>query len=296
MNMSYSELHCHSYYSFHDGASSLEELMVRTKELGYHAIAITDHDNLCGVMSFAQLAGSLGMHGIIGAEVTLKGGFHLTLLAKDRRGYGNLCHLITAARASGKRNQPELLPELMPEHAIGLVALSGCPQGELARLIDQERFDEAKGLVRRYLEWFGSGNYYIELQHNFVYGATERNRRLAALAGETDVPVVATGNVHYHVQERHRLQDCLVAIRHNQSLEETHRKRRPNSEFYLRSINEMESLFEEFPDALTNTLRIAESCTFDLTTGLGYAFPDYAAPDGHTPESYLEKLLRLHHS
>jgi error-prone DNA polymerase len=108
--MPYAELHCHSYYSFHDGASSLEELMLRSGDLGYRALAVTDHDNLCGAMRFAQLAKSLDIHGITGAEVTLEGGFHLTLLAKDRRGYQNLCRLITTSHASGERNHPARLP------------------------------------------------------------------------------------------------------------------------------------------------------------------------------------------
>ena len=161
--MDYAELHCHSYYSFHDGASSLEELMVRAKELGYRALAITDHDNLCGAMRFAQLAKSLELHGIIGAEITLKNGHHLTLLAKDRHGYANICRLITTAHASGERNEPVLPPEVLPEHAEGMVVLSGCQHGELAQLVSQERFVEAKGLIRKYLEWLGD-NYYIELQ------------------------------------------------------------------------------------------------------------------------------------
>ena len=131
----YAELHCHSYYSFHDGASSLEELLLRAKELGYQALALTDHNNLCGAMRFAQLARSLEIQGITGAEITLKGGYHLTLLAKDRTGYRNLCRLITAAHHSGERNEPELPPELLPEHAAGLICLSGCPQGELAQLV-----------------------------------------------------------------------------------------------------------------------------------------------------------------
>src|SRR4030042_6468072 len=114
--MSYAELHCHSYYSFHNGASSLEELMVRAKDLGYRALAVTEHDNLCGAMCFAQLAKSLEMHGTIGAEVTLENGFHLTLLAKDRQGYSNLCRLITAAHASGERNAPALPIGLLKEH------------------------------------------------------------------------------------------------------------------------------------------------------------------------------------
>jgi error-prone DNA polymerase len=288
--MNYAELHCHSYYSFHDGASSLEELMLRAKELGYRALAITDHDNLCGVMRFAQLARSLEMQGIIGAEVTLTGGHHLTLLAKDRQGYRNLCRLITAAHASGERNAPELPPELLPEHASGLIALSGCPRGELAQLLAKPHSAGAKNLIRQYLDWFGTENYYLELQQNLAFGDTARNISLLKLAQETGARVAATGNVHYHVCERHQLQDCLVAIKNCKSLEETHRERRPNSEFYLRPQQELESLFRDCPDALTNTIEIAERCTLDLTQDLSYAFPDYPAPEGHTPQSYLEKL------
>jgi len=288
--MSYVELHCHSYYSFHDGASSLEELLTRAKELGYNALALTDHDNLCGAMRFAQLTHSLEMQGIIGAEITLKGGYHLTLLAKNRTGYRNLCRLITAAYNSGERNAPELPPEMLAEHTAGLIALSGCPKGELAQLLIRSHIPEARNLVRRYLEWFGSDNYYLELQQNLVYGDTERNRKLLSIAKETDTRVIATGNVHYHLRERHQLQNCLVAIKHCKSLEESHRVRRPNSEFYLRSEQELKSLFQEYPKALTNTLEIAGQCTLDLTKDIGYIFPEYPAPDGDTPDSYLEKL------
>ena len=288
--MDYAELHCHSYYSFHDGASSLEELLSRARELGYRALAITDHDNLCGAMRFAQVSRSLEMRGIIGAEITLEGGYHLTLLARDRQGYRNLCRLITAAHASGERNNPELPSGLLPEHAPGMIALSGCPAGELSQMVAQECFQEARSLVYKYMDWFGRDNYYIELQQNLIFGDTERNRELVRLARETGAGVVATGNVHYHIRERHQLQDCLVAIRHCKSLEETHRERRPNSEFYLRSQSELESFLRECPDALTNTVKIAERCSLDLTRDLSYAFPDYMAPEGYTPESYLEKL------
>ncbi|MGD0794109.1 MAG: DNA polymerase III subunit alpha [Dehalococcoidales bacterium] len=290
--MDYAELHCHSYYSFHDGASSLEELMVRAKDLGYRALAVTDHDNLCGAMCYAQLARSLKMQAITGAEITLKGGYHLTLLAKDRQGYRNLCRLITAAHASGERNSPGLPPELLPEHAAGLIALSGCPQGELAQFVVKVRYNEARKLAGQYLDWFGAENYYIELQHNLAPGDSERNKRLLALAQETGIKVVATGNVHYHVRERHQLQDCLVAIKNCKSLEETHRERRPNSEYYLRPPQELEFIFKECPEALQNTVEIAGRCTFDLTKDLDYVFPDYPAPEGYTPESYLEKLCR----
>ena len=289
--MPYAELHCHSYYSFHDGASSLEELIVRANELGYNALAIADHDNLCGAMRLARLSSSLGIHGIIGAEITLKGGYHLTLLVKNRQGYANLCRLITAAHGSGERNQPELPPELLSEYATGLIVLSGCPKGELTKMIDREQYAEAMALVRQYCKWFGD-DYYIELQHNMVYGDTERNRRLANLSKENGIPLVATGNIHYHMRQRHRLQDCLVAIGCNKSLEETHRERRPNSEFYLRPMEEVYKIFEDYPEALANTVKIAERCTFDLTRDLSYAFPDYPAPEGQTPEGYLENLCR----
>jgi error-prone DNA polymerase len=286
----YAELHCHSYYSFHDGASSLEELTVRAKDLGYRALAITDHDNLCGAMGFAQLAKSLEMHGITGAEVTLEGGFHLTLLAKDGEGYKNLCRLITAAQNSGERNDPSLPHGLLAEHAKGLIALSGCPKGELGQLVSKSQLPEAKSLVKKYLDWFGADNYYIELQQNLAHGDTARNTALLKLAEETGAKVVATGNVHYHVRERHRLQDCLVAVKNCKSLEETHRERRPNSEYYLRSADELQVLFKDYPEALENTLKIAERCILDLTKDLSYIFPDYPTPEGYTPQSYLEKL------
>jgi error-prone DNA polymerase len=253
-------------------------------------MALTDHNNLCGAMRFAQLTRSLGMQGITGAEITMAGGHHLTLLVKDRQGYRNLCHLLTAAHNCGERNEPELAPELLKEHAEGLIALSGCPKGELAQLVNDLHFPEARQLIKQYLDLFGRENYYIELQHNLVFGDSERNERLLALAKEMGVRVVATGNVHYHVRERHQLQDCMVAIKHCKSLEETHRERRANSEFYLRSVAELEALFKNCPEAITNTIEIARRCTLDLTKDLGYTFPDYRAPDGHTPDSYLEKL------
>ena len=211
-------------------------------------------------------------------------------MAKDGEGYKNLCRLITAAHNSGERNDPALPPNLLKEHAAGLIALSGCPKGELAQLVAKNRLAEAKSLIRQYLEWFGLDNYYIELQQNLAFGDTARNIALLKLAKETGAQVVATGNVHYHVRERHQLQDCLVAVKNCQSLEETHRERRPNSEYYLRPVEELESLFRDCPEALENTVKIAEQCTLDLTRDLGYIFPDYPTPEGFTPQTYLEKL------
>ena len=292
MTAAYSELHCHSNYSFQEGASFIGELLARAKVLGYPALALTDHDNLCGAMEFAQAATGLGIQPITGAEVTLKDGSHLTFLAETWKGYSNLCQLITLSRIGEYRRDPHLDPKHLSSHAEGLILLTGCRKGRVPSLVADEKWKEAEATAKEYLEWFGPVNVFMELQQNLVYGDTRRNRRLFHLARKLGIGVVATNNVHYHIPERHRLQDSLVAIHHNKTLEETHRERRPNAHFYLKSPAEMESLFEGIPEALENSTRIAERCTFDLTRNLGYEFPDYPVPDGHTPQSYLEKICR----
>jgi error-prone DNA polymerase len=286
----YVELHCHSNFSFQEGASSTGELLSRAKELDYRALAITNHDNLCDAMEFAKTARSLNIQPIIGCEVTLQGGFHLTLLAKTREGYANLCRLVSAAHIFGDRRAPNLDPRLLKEHAKGLILLTGCSKGEVPDLARQGDLSGARKRLGEYLDQFGLENTFLELQQNLVYGDTKRNRRLVELGKEVGVSIVVTNNVHYHIRERHHLQDCLVAIQHNKSLEESHRERRANSEFFLKSAHEIDSLFGELPDALTNTLRIAERCTFDLSRDLGYSFPDHPVPQGFTADSYLEDL------
>ena len=292
MSTPYAELHCHSSYSFQEGASSISDLLVRARELEYTALALTDHDNLCGAMEFAQAAKSLGVQAITGAELTLMGGSHLTLLAATQVGYSNLCRLISYAHISTDRRSPELNPKYIPDHSDGLVLLTGCRKGRVPRLLVEERYDEAEEILRQYLEWFGTSNVYVELQQNLVQGDTQRNRRLIELSRNLCVGVVATNNVHYHIPERHRLQDALVAIKNNKSLEEAHLERRPNGHFYLKHPDEMEALFESCPEAIENTLRIADRCTFDLTRNLNYRFPDYPVPDGFTPQTYLEHMCR----
>ncbi|MFB3053390.1 MAG: PHP domain-containing protein, partial [Dehalococcoidia bacterium] len=289
-NKLYAELHCHTNYSFQEGASSIGDLLVRAEALGYPALAITDHDNLCGAMEFAQTARDLSVRAIIGAEVTLQGGAHLTLLAETQKGYSNISNLLSRAYTDGDRRDPQLDPEHIPQHTEGVILLTGCRSGQLSDLVTQGRSQEAEGLLRSYIEWFGAKNVLVELQQNLVYGDTGRNRRLIDLGKRMGVGVVATNNVHYHAPDRHRLQDALVAIRHNKTLEETHRERRPNGEFYLKSHAQMAALFDGCPEAIENTVRLAERCGFDLTKDLGYRFPDYPVPDGHTPQTYLRQL------
>ena len=288
----YVELHCHSNYSFKEGASSLEELLMRAVELGYPALALTDHDNLCGAMEFSRIANSLGVRPITGAEVTMSDGSHLTLLAETRQGYSNLCNLVTHSRmgVEGDRLDPRLDHRLLAEHSEGLILLTGCSRGRVPRYVTDARGGDAEAELRSYLEWFGTDNVFVELQQNLARGDTQRNRQLVRLAHGLGVDVVSTNNVHYHVPERHRLQDALVAIQHNKTLEETHRERRPNANFYLKSPARMAALFQELPEAIHSTTRIAQRCAFNLRTDLGYRLPQHDVPPGHTPQSYLEEV------
>jgi error-prone DNA polymerase len=286
----YVELHAHSNFSFLEGASHVEEMVLRALELGYGALALTDHDGLHGAMEFAQCARAWGLKPITGAEITLANGGHLTLLCESQRGYANLCRILTHAHLDHERGKPCVEPQVLAQHAEGLIALSGCRKGEIASLIASGRHREAEQVAERYLRMFGRESFFIELQNNLVHGDVRRNRTLAELAGHLGLGVVATGNVHYHVRERHRLQDVLVAIKNRATLDGSHRERRENSEYYLRTPDEMTALFAEFPGAIANTQRIAERMGFDLTRDLDYRFPEYPVPEGETQESFLRKL------
>ena len=305
----YVELHLHTAFSFLDGASLPEEIIGQATDLGYQALAITDHDGLHGAMEFARAARAAGITPITGAELTLTDGSHLTLLAETVTGYSNLSRLITAAyagpnilaesgpasfsppRAVWKKDEerrPRLDPLLLAEHAQGLILLTGCRRGALSRLVDDGRWSDAHHLLDRYVEWFGSANVTVELQHNLVFGDTHRVAALSRLATDAGLRTVATGNVHYHRQERRRLQDVLVAIRHRTTLDGCHRERLANAEFFLRSPEEMAARFASHPEAVRNTRVLAERCaSFDLTRDLAYLFPRYPTPPGQTPDDLL---------
>lgn len=284
------ELHLHTNYSFQDGASTIGELVGRAAVLGYQSLAITDHDNLIGSVEFAKACRDTGIQPIIGCEVTLTSGYHLTLLSESRHGYSNLCWLVSQAYQQSRRN-PSLEPVLLDEHAEGLIALSGCRRGEVPSLVQEGRFSEAMAVAKQYRNLFGAENYFVELQQHYDKGDQCRMQRLVDLALRCEIGVVVTGNVHYHVRERHRLQDCLVAMKHKQSLNTSHQERRPNSEFALMTSQDLIERFSQYPEAIQNTVRIAKRCeSFDLTQHLGYEFPLYDAPKGYTSQGWLEEL------
>jgi error-prone DNA polymerase len=283
----YVELHCHSAYSFLDGASLPDELAAAAAEHGYAALALTDHDGLHGAMELATTIKDceLELRPIVGAELTLEDGSHLTLLCATRTGYSNLCRLITIAHA-GTRPRPgrEPLPPAtayadLERHAEGLICLSGCAgHGAVARAVEEGRHAEAAAAARRLLAIFGRDDLRIELQRPFARHDRRRNRLLAELAQRLGVPCVATGNVHAHERARTALQDALVAVRLRRTLDECEAQRRGNSSHALAAPAAMAARFADHPDAVAETLRIAERIEFDLRDNLDYRYPRHGDP------------------
>src|SRR3954467_14930765 len=277
--MGYVELHAHSAYSFLDGASQPEELAARAVELGYTALALTDHDGVYGSLEFAHAAKHFGVRPITGAEVTLEGGAHVTLLVEDARGYANLCRLLTAAHAHTRDNTtrepmpPALDQALLEELNEGLVCLSGCARDGLGA-----RDPTAAARLARA---FGRDRFYVELQRPYERGDARRNAHLRDLAASLGVRKVATGDVHAHDRRRAALQDVLVAVRCRTSLEGCEQERRGNHESVLLSPEEMRDRFRDDLDAVHETTELTGRLEFDLTEELGYRYPDFS--DGEEP-------------
>lgn len=289
----YAELHCHSAFSFLNGASLPEALILEAQRLGYPAVALTDHNGVYGSMAFAQQATHAGLQAIIGAEVTLLDGSHVTLLAETPQGYASLCRLLTACHLGREdRRDPRLDFALLEAQHEGLIVLSGGRTGLLPQALRESRHD-ARRLAERCRAVFGRERFFVELQRNAVRGDRDLTRALADLADETGLAVVATGDVRYHRRERHRLHDVLTAIRHHSTLDGSHAARMPNSEFFLRPPETVARVFRDRPDAVLNTLAIAERCqAFDLTRDLGYSFPDFRGADRRPAPHALAELCR----
>lgn len=283
------ELHCHTNYSMLDGASHPEELLDRALELGMDALAVTDHDGLYGVVRFWRAATERGIRPIIGAELTLEEGHHIVLLAQNMRGYTSLCHLISHAQLRGSKGHPLLDKDTLAEHTEGLICLSGCVQGEIGAHLLKGNRDAALAAGEYYRDTFGTEDFYVELQRHLLSYDRDLNRRLAELSRELGVQCVVTNDVHYARREGHRLQDVLVCIRHTATLDESAHLRRPNSEYYLKSMKEMKLLFSDYPEALANARRIADRCYLDLDL-TEHRLPTFPVPEEETPFSYLYEL------
>jgi error-prone DNA polymerase len=312
--VSYVELHCHSAYSFLDGASHPIELAAAAAEQGHEALALTDHDGLHGAMEMAQALKPLGVRPITGAELTLDDGRHVTLLCETREGYTNLCRLITAAhwhtrrwaregwQEGGRRQdpldgEPSISLTDLERHTDGLVCLSGCAgNGAVASRIEAGDHPDAAAVARRLLAAFGPDRFRIELQRPYWRHDRRRNKLLSELAERLGVPCVATGNVHVHARDRIPLQDAMVAVRLGATLDETEPRRRGNSSHVLAPPERMVGRFEKA--AVEESGRLAERLTFDLTEDLGYRYPGSEDPDadGRLAELCRERLAERYGS
>jgi error-prone DNA polymerase len=285
----YVELHAHSSYSFLDGASLPEELAVAAAELGYPALALTDHDGVYGSLEFAHAAKHFGVRPITGAELTLADRSHVTVLVETPKGYANLCRLITEAHAHTRRpgresqppGEPALEQALLEQLNEGLVCLSGCARHGLA----VRNPNAAAGLARA----FGRDRFFVELQRPFERGDARRNALLRDLAANLGVSTVATGDVHAHHLRRAPLQDALVAIRNRTSLAGCERERRGNHESVLLPPGDQLDRFPDDRAAVARTAELADRLTFDLTEELGYRYPDFS----DTPEPAIVQLAHV---
>ncbi len=286
----YVELHCHSYFSLLGGASSPEKLVERAAELGYRALALTDHDGLYGAVRFWRAAGERGIKPIIGAELTLAEGQHLTLLAETQRGYANLSRLISIGQLAGQKGQPRLTLDTVAAHTNGLLCLSGCRKGVVAsRLLAKDRA-AAYSTARRLREIFAH-RLWIELQRQYLPTDATLNAELVALARRLGIGCVATNNVHYAEPSGQPLYDVLTCIRQHTTLPEALAAGwlHPNSELFLKPPQEMTALFSDLPQAIRNTRQIAERCEVSLDFSK-QQLPSFPVPRGHTPLSYLRAL------
>ena len=285
-----------SWYSFMEGASSTDEMLGRAHELGYDAIALVDRNNITGALDFSEAADELGIKPITGVTLALGNEgedttLPITLIAENREGYANMCNLISFAHVGSGRIDPVLSSRYIQDRTKGLIALIGEPGSTIADLAKDGSMSRADEMIERFIGWFGKENLFIELQRHFIYGDLERNRALAILAKRNGIGLVATGGVCYHERARSRLHDVLIAIRHNLTLETSHRQRKANSHYELKSPERMEQLFREWPQAIENSRRIADRCESFNAKQINYHFPrETVPPEFVDDQEYLEHV------
>ena len=297
-------LHVHSEFSLLDGAVRLKDLVARAKELAMPAVAVTDHGTMYSCVDFYQKAVAAGVKPIFGCEVYVapqsrfdktarkdESNRHLTLLARDTAGYRNLMNLVSYAYLDGFYYRPRVDMELLKAHQGGLIALSGCLSGELSKLVLAGYIEEAKAKAGEYAALFGEDNFFIEIQDHGIPEQKEVTKALAAIAKELGLGLVATNDVHYLGREDSTAHDVLLCIQTGSTLEEQDRMRFSSDQFYLKTAEEMGEVFPDHPEALTNTLAVAERCNVELDLGRIH-LPEYDVPEGKTLDNYLEELCR----
>lgn len=295
-------LHVHTEYSLLDGANRIKELIKRTAELGMKSIAITDHGVMYGVIDFYKEAVKNGIKPILGCEVytARRSRFdkqanidsdqgHLVLLAKDIMGYKNLMKIVSIGFIEGFYYKPRIDMEVLEKYSDGLIALSACMSGDISTAILQGNYQKAKETALKLNEIFGKDNFYLELQINGIEEQNLVNQKLIKLSGETGIPLVATNDVHYLRREDANAHDILLCIQTGTNINDESRMRFPTDQVYLKSPEEMCSLFKNIPEAVKNTIKIAERCNVELQFNK-LRLPAFKVPEGREPFEYLKSL------
>ena len=302
--MSFVHLHVHSSYSILDGFGKPADLVARVKQLGMPAVALTDHGTMFGTLDFYQAATAAGIKPIIGLETYLaprsmtdrdvsrdSRPFHLVLLAENMQGYHNLLQIATASQLEGFYYHPRIDKSYLSSHSEGLIASSACLSGEIPRALLARDAERAEQALSWYLDVFGREHFYLEVQQHNIPELDLVNRGMVELAQKFPVGLIATNDVHYIRQEDAELQDILLAVQTGKLLSDKNRLTMADDSYYLRSPEEMQELFSEVPEAITNTLAIAERCEVDLRRK-EYHLPKFDLPNDVQPKGYLRELCQ----
>ena len=301
--MAFAHLHVHTEFSLLDGSNKIKEYVKRVKELGMDSAAITDHGVMYGIIDFYRAAKAEGIKPIIGCEVyvapnsrfdkELTGGddryYHLVLLAENNVGYANLMKIVSKGFTEGYYYKPRVDMEVLKQYHEGIIALSACLAGEVARYIQKGLYEEAKKAALKYQACFGKDNYFLELQDHGMPEQATVNQALLRMSRELDIPLVATNDVHYTYADDEKSHDILLCIQTGKKLSDENRMRYEGGQYFVKSEEEMKGLFPYAWEAVENTQTIAERCNVDIEFGVT-KLPHFEVPVGFTSETYLSKL------
>ena len=301
--MNFTHLHVHTEYSLLDGSNKIKEYVDRVKALGMDSAAITDHGVMYGVIDFYRAARAAGINPILGCEVYVAPGsrfdreagsgddryYHLVLLAENNQGYSNLMKIVSKGFVEGFYYKPRVDLSLLEKYHEGIIALSACLAGEVARFLTRGMYEDAKKAALRYQDIFGKGNFFLELQDHGIPEQQNVNQQLLKMHRETGIELVATNDVHYTLAEDAQPHDVLLCLQTGKKLADEDRMRYEGGQYYVKSPEEMESLFPYAPEALENTHKIAQRCHVEIEFGVT-KLPKFDVPEGYTSWEYLNEL------